>query len=541
MSPVSFLLVGPYDPHGGEYTFLAPPLGVWRLAGVLRRAGIRCEVFDPNCESGDPLAAFEQTLHAHAFDVVGFSTTGMTLQFDLSLAHLAARTAPRATLVAGGMEATFKPELMFALAPFDLVILGEGERPLLEIAGRLGAGGDLRDIAGTAYPGDDGEIHRLPQPALEREALRDAIFATPYEDMPYEQYWDKLEAAYRVHALPVKADREARLAELRSVRLATLNYCPMNCSFCSSTNFLHAAQGGTTAKVGRLDADETLEMLQRVVRAHPGVRTVIFQDDIFCFTKDTRVLPLCDGIVAAKARGDLPAGLQFISTNRIDAMNPERLGAMRRAGFRVLGFGIESFARNILVEFNKAQIHPYIGPNLETALALGITPFLDMILTSPRCGIGDLAENIRQAFYWIERGCEVGMYPYVIPFSGAKMAADESLKTHTVYARRTVRDTPIAFEQPAKILPADPVVRDAILAIESAFELDIARLAREIPHLPSRLRSLAWIGCALPVLRGLGQPVPDAHAVEAALRKRMPARPPLPRHDTPRQHAGTAR
>ncbi len=29
------LLVGPYDPHCGEYTFLAPPLGVWRLAGVL--------------------------------------------------------------------------------------------------------------------------------------------------------------------------------------------------------------------------------------------------------------------------------------------------------------------------------------------------------------------------------------------------------------------------------------------------------------------------------------------------------------------------
>ena len=28
------LLIGPYDPKGGEYTFLAPPLGVWRLAVV---------------------------------------------------------------------------------------------------------------------------------------------------------------------------------------------------------------------------------------------------------------------------------------------------------------------------------------------------------------------------------------------------------------------------------------------------------------------------------------------------------------------------
>src|SRR5579872_3508001 len=31
MKAPSVLLIGPYDPHCGEYTFLAPPLGVWRL------------------------------------------------------------------------------------------------------------------------------------------------------------------------------------------------------------------------------------------------------------------------------------------------------------------------------------------------------------------------------------------------------------------------------------------------------------------------------------------------------------------------------
>ena len=46
-----FLLIGPYDPDCGEYTFLAPPLGVWRLAGVLESAGYDVEVFDPNCSN----------------------------------------------------------------------------------------------------------------------------------------------------------------------------------------------------------------------------------------------------------------------------------------------------------------------------------------------------------------------------------------------------------------------------------------------------------------------------------------------------------
>jgi len=52
-----FLLIGPYDPMGGEYTFLAPPLGVWRLAGVLADAGLRAQVFDPNCSETAPEAA----------------------------------------------------------------------------------------------------------------------------------------------------------------------------------------------------------------------------------------------------------------------------------------------------------------------------------------------------------------------------------------------------------------------------------------------------------------------------------------------------
>jgi len=65
------------------------------------------------------------------------------------------------------------------------------------------------------------------------------------------------------------------------------------------------------------------------------------------------------------------ANLQFISTNRIDAMTGPRLTAMKRAGFRVLGFGIENFSPGVLGEFNKAQIHRHIEPVLSTALANG--------------------------------------------------------------------------------------------------------------------------------------------------------------------------
>jgi len=515
------LLVGPYDPYCGEFTFLAPPLGVWRLAGFLTNLGITAEVFDPNCCSDTPTEELARTLAKASWDVVGFSTTGMTLRFDLELAHLARRKCPNALIIAGGMEATFNPDLLFQIGPFDRIVLGEGEKPLLEIVNRIRTGRKLEGIAGTAERSGLGSVNRFPQRALTRDELRDSIFKTPYDKMPYRAYWERLERSYRVGELPHKAHREASLAEIRSVRLITLNYCPMGCTFCSSTNFLNEAQNGV-AGIARLDADECVQMIQRISNALPDVRSIIFQDDIFVFTKDPRILPLCDAILRAKSRGDLPKDLQFISTNRIDAMNAERLSAMRRAGFRVLGFGVESFSFNILTEFNKARIFPHIDPILKQALDLGITPFLDLILTSPRCGLQDFAETVRKAYRWLITGCELGMYPYVIPFSGAAMARDATLVPHTIYTTHRVAGTTVEWQQPSKILPIDPAVRRAILSVEQEFQQWMEILQPVAVHLPSRLRSLVWIICASPVLSELGEEAPDRSEALEELLTRLP-------------------
>src|SRR4029077_12047392 len=124
---------------------------------------------------------------------------------------------------------------------------------------------------------------------------------------------------------------------------------------------------------------------------------------------------------------------------------------------------------NVLGEFNKAHIYSHIRPALTSALELGITPFLDLILSSPRATLADIATTLREAYHWLRQGCEVGMSPYVIPFSGAAMSADPALREFTVYERRQVAGTDISWDQPSKILPMDPAVRETILRIAGAF------------------------------------------------------------------------
>lgn len=502
----SFLLVGPYDPKGGEFTFIAPPLGVWRLAGVLEASGFRVSVFDPNCCDGVTEEAFDTALQGTGWDVVGFSITGMTLPYDLALAYRARKLLPHAVLVTGGVEATFNPKEVFQLGPFDLVVLGEGEGPLLELGKRLENGEGLKEIPGTARVTEDGSLRILPHRAMTREEMKEATFLVPYERMPYRSYWKRLDERFRLDDISDLAERDARLAEVRAVRLMTSNYCPMNCTFCSYTNFLAEAQCGKRAPLVRLNAEETLDMLIRITSHYPEVHTIIFQDDVFIVKNDNRIFPLCEQIISAKQQGRLPQELRFISSNRIDAMTPERLQIMQRAGFKVLGFGIENFSLNILREFNKEKIYPYITPMLEEALRLGIKPFIDLILTSPRCTLDDYAETIRQAYYWMEKGCEVGMYPYVIPFSGSVMSRDPDLVAVIMYHHQKVAGTAIEWEQPAVIVPKDPAMWEALLVIKTESQMDY--LSQLKLHLPSRIRSLLWVICSIPVLEGAGYKMP---------------------------------
>jgi radical SAM superfamily enzyme YgiQ (UPF0313 family) len=520
--PVNVLLVGPYDPHCGEYTFLAPPLGVWRLCGYLNDHGHVAEVFDPNNCKGDPADEFRALLASRQWDIVGSSTTGMTLKYDLSLCNIARELLPETLLVGGGMEATFAPGLVSQLAQLDLVVLGEGEKPLLEIAARLQRGDALFGVDSTAVPLKGGDVHRVHGYALNYEEFRDAVMRTPYDDMPFEDYWARLEDAYAIDSLTEKAAREARLSEIRSVRIATLNYCPMACTFCSSTNFLHEVQG-KVAKVTRLDADDCLTMIDRVLAAQPGVRTIIWQDDIFVFTNDNRIVPLCEGIIAGKKSGRFPEHLKFISTNRIDAMTPERLAIMKQAGFRVLGFGVESFSKNVLGEFNKAQIYKHIDVNLAEAVRLGLTPFLDLIMSSPRCSVEDIHTTVTRAYHWIMQGCEVGLYPYIIPFSGSAMARDPELKPHTINETVRVPGTNISWEQPVKILPIDATARELIVEVERRFVRRLEMVTSRGGHMPSRTRSLIWVEAALPLLAAEGFDIPDIQAITDIIESRTTA------------------
>lgn len=114
------------------------------------------------------------------------------------------------------------------------------------------------------------------------------------------------------------------------------------------------------------------------------------------------------------------------------------------------------------------------------------------------------------------------MYPYIIPFSGSATAADPTLRPHTVYQRQHVTGTDVSWDQPWKIPPVEPQVREIILTIEADFQEWMGRLTAFVPHLPSRLRSQLWVVCAIPTLEGAGCVMPPYDVAVDCLLAQLP-------------------
>jgi hypothetical protein len=114
------------------------------------------------------------------------------------------------------------------------------------------------------------------------------------------------------------------------------------------------------------------------------------------------------------------------------------------------------------------------------------------------------------------------MYPYVVPFTGSKMARDPELAPYVTTKMQTIGGTGVSWPQPEHIMPIDLETRRRMQDIVAIYEASLADLTASFPHVPSRVRSMLWVACAIPALREAGVDVPDAAPVLRKMRELLP-------------------
>ncbi|MEJ2077321.1 MAG: radical SAM protein [Acidobacteriota bacterium] len=271
------------------------------------------------------------------------------------------REQSKALTILGGAHATAAPASLLARPEVDFVVIGEGERPLVELLRVLISEGpeqedELGSISGLAYR--VGQTLHLNRPAA----------GFPIELLPEPDFGDFAFDRYRYHRRPI-------------AQLITSRGCPFRCSFCT----VHSTFGAAY-RVRSVEA--VLEEMQR--RFDCGVRVFDFEDDNLTFHLE-RMKELCRGIIER-----FPGQLELLAMNGISYHNldGEALRLMRRAGFRQLNLSLVSSDPAILGGFRRPHRVGRLVEVVEEAHRLGFEIICYLILGLPHEPIDGMIETL---------------------------------------------------------------------------------------------------------------------------------------------------
>ncbi|MFO7950380.1 MAG: radical SAM protein [Candidatus Fermentibacteraceae bacterium] len=346
--------VGVYDSSKIRVAITSAPfITLATLAGELLREGHEVEIADLMVEP-EPMEAYRRRLESLRPEYVGITYTTPLYHEARQLAGMAREVLPGVTTVAGGIHASTLPRESLDEGNFDIVVLGEGERTLAEIA----AGRDPQDIAGVAFGRGSDYTETAP-----RELIRDL------NDLPLPAWELHDLSRYRAPHIASRANPVGYMETNRG--------CNHHCTYCSQRIFGHSVRSKSSRRV----ADEMFRMLEL------GFADIHIKDDNFTadieHAKETCRLLAEEGFPAPWA---LPTGVN------VEDVDEEFFGLAKEAGCYQISFGIESGVPEVLAGVNKKQTPEMIRRAVEMAHDAGLETVGFFMMGLP----GDTTETMRQ-------------------------------------------------------------------------------------------------------------------------------------------------
>lgn len=294
-----------------------PPKGLMYIAAYLRDAGFAVEVFDAKQLQFVRPSLLRRSIEeiqevvklkvsAYQPKIAGITSTTISYVPATKIAKAVKLAEKKVKVAIGGVHVSFTAEETLKECPWiDIVIRGEGELPMLELA----QGKPLDKIPGISYRQNDKIIHN----PFGRHLLP--------EDIPIPAY-DLLD-----------------MAKYAYVVLMCTRGCPHECSFCE----LPLVHGN---KIRCRPAKNIAKELELALSLNP--RLEIRYEDEFMGAQMSRTKEILS-IIKDKKPG------QFRAATRPDGLNDELLKRLKDAGCTNIYIGMESGSDGVL-KFNKRGI-----------------------------------------------------------------------------------------------------------------------------------------------------------------------------------------
>ena len=297
---MKILLIYPYclEARVHEEEVAVPPLGIFYVGAMLKENKYDVEILNWHGINRTP-HLIHQTLVEKKPDVIGFSILHANRWGGIEIARIARKINPEVKIVFGGIGSTFLCEhLLTHFREVDFAVVGEGEKPFLQLVKRMETGDydRLEDIRGIAFRKDSSVLNTGSV-----EAIQDL------DEIPN----------------PAKYFAYQHVAATRG--------CPGKCTFCGSPQFW-----GTRVRFH--SPEYFVEQLELQYRK--GITFFYFSDDTFTIKKD-HVIRICKRIIEKDLK------ITWVAISRVNYVDEEILYWMRKAGCTQISYGVESGSEKI--------------------------------------------------------------------------------------------------------------------------------------------------------------------------------------------------
>lgn len=314
---------------------IEPPKSLACISAVLDKAGHKTRLIDlQQCKVREK---WEAIFTSAPTDLVGISSMTPQVKDAHDIARRVKELAPGVPVVLGGVHATLLPlQTLREFPSFDILVVGEGEHTIVELASRLDRGEKYSDVRGIAYRMNGGETATPPRPRI-----------TDLDSLPnHHDHYD----------FDFYLNNNSFETTDRSISLIVSRGCPYNCQFCATKNFW-------TAKYINKSADGVIEEIRDVMRR--GAEYIKFRDSTFVVNKKW-VYELCEKI--------LQQGMRFhwAVNARVNLVDYDMFRLMKKAGLDTVCFGVESGSQRILDFYGKGVTLEQTEKAFEICKRLGL-------------------------------------------------------------------------------------------------------------------------------------------------------------------------
>ncbi|MBN2546421.1 MAG: B12-binding domain-containing radical SAM protein [Spirochaetes bacterium] len=228
--------------------------GVTALLGYVKKHGHKADVL-----IGDAEQNLVDKIKDINPDIIGFSIMSNDEEWFLDLSKEVKKTYPDIPIIVGGAHTYLCRETVLDYPQIDMVCIGEGEIPVVELLNRMQNKQDYTDIKGISFKVNGKIIANPPQP--------------PIQDM------DEIPEDRDIYIKKYPIFTHEELLQLFSSR-----GCYYNCTFCINgvINKLYRRM----TKVHRQKSPQALiNQIKDLLPKFPETKTVYFADDLFLANK----------------------------------------------------------------------------------------------------------------------------------------------------------------------------------------------------------------------------------------------------------------